>query len=105
MPKSIYNFLSKTQNRGLRAGMDLAILTGLDTMELEMSDEPPKRGPGRPRLPEDQRARVTTLSASVREDYGQAIRAEAARRGVSNSQLVRSFIDAGMGALSEEQAA
>jgi hypothetical protein len=77
----------------------------LDIMELEMSDETPKRGPGRPRLPEDQRARVMVLSASVREDYGLVVRAEAARRGLTYSQLIRSFIDSGMATLAEQKAA
>jgi ribosome-binding protein aMBF1 (putative translation factor) len=70
-----------------------------------MSNETPKRRPGRPRLSGDQRARVMTVSAVVREDYGLAIYAEAERRGWTYSQLVRSFIDSGMAALSEQQKA
>jgi hypothetical protein len=71
----------------------------------DMTDEPPKRGRGRPRLPEGQHKRLLQLSTTVSEDYGLKVRIEANRRGLTYSQLVRAFVEAGMVVLSEQRAA
>jgi hypothetical protein len=63
----------------------------------------PKRG--RPALPPHLRKRNVSLLAVVPEEVALKVRAEADRRGCSYSHLVKSFIDSGMAALAEQQAA
>jgi hypothetical protein len=69
-----------------------------------MSDESkPKRG--RPALPSHMRKQHDKVVAVVSREVASKVRAEADRRGCSYSELVRSFVDNGLAALAEQQAA
>jgi hypothetical protein len=68
-----------------------------------MNGDVPKRRAGRPQKPADQLARCMILSVNVREDLGLAIRADAERRGVSYSQLIRTYVVNGMAAQVEQE--
>jgi hypothetical protein len=69
-----------------------------------MADETkPRRG--RPPIPPEQRKRLVILATVVLEDFGVKVRAEADKRGLTYSNFLRPFIEAGMAALSEQEAA
>lgn len=69
-----------------------------------MTDETkPRRG--RPPLPPHERARFAPLATYVTEELVAAVKAEADRRGVPYSRLIKSFIVSGMAALGEQRAA
>jgi hypothetical protein len=60
---------------------------------------------GRPLLPDHLRKHPVNVAACLPEDFARKVQAEAHRRGMSYSGLVRQFIALGMDALAEQEAA
>jgi hypothetical protein len=66
-----------------------------------MADET-KTKRGRPRLPDDLRRRHVNIAAVLPEEFARQVQAEADKRGLSYSRLIRGFIDSGMAALASQ---